>query len=74
MKEEIIERKDGVTVHMEIKRGSGTRDQDKISGTVHAENMEIARGKAREMRSLLTQEAVSLRNIQPDPEPEESDK
>ncbi len=48
MTETTIERrfKDGYEIHVSIKRGTGTRDQDKISATVHGETQEKAEERA----------------------------
>lgn len=65
-KREVVERRDGVTVSIELKRGTGTRDQDKLSGTVHADDMAEADRKAAILRQVLEAEASKVRAIQPE--------
>lgn len=68
---EVVERRDGVTVSIELKRGTGTRDQDKLSGTVHAEDMEGADRKVTILREILEIQAEQIRDIQPEADTEE---
>jgi len=62
-KETIIERKDGVSLHIELKRETDTRDQDKISATVHAEDLNELEAKRAEMLSQLQDTANRTREI-----------
>jgi len=70
--ETITERKDGVTVRIETKRGTGTRDQDKVSITGHYDSMSEAYEKRDDMKFYCRAMAEELRGIQPE-EPEGED-
>lgn len=66
MSETRIERrfKDGFEIHVSIKRGTGTRDQDKLSATVHGETQEKAEARAERAVDHLEQLALQARAIQ----------
>lgn len=70
---EVVERRDGVTVSVELKRGTGTRDQDKLSGTVHAEDMTGAVEKTDRLLGMLDETAAEARSIQPEADTEAND-
>jgi hypothetical protein len=70
--ETITERKDGVTVHIETKRGTGTRDQDKVSVTAHYDSLPEAFADRELLKECAEVMAYELRQIQPE-EPEDKD-
>lgn len=63
---EHVERTDvGVSITAEVKRGTGTRDQDKLVGKVKAKDLDEARGMMNDLRDDLEEWADDLRAIQP---------
>lgn len=64
--ETVIQRQDGATIKIQIKRGTSTNDRDKVKGTVHATDVSEARRKAEDMRSNMESLMESLRAFQPD--------
>lgn len=63
---EHIERTDvGVSITVELKRGTGTRDQDKLVGKVKAETLDEARSDMTQLRNYLGNLADDCRQIQP---------
>lgn len=70
--ETITERKDGVTVHIETKRGTGTRDQDKVALTGHYDDLPEAYQHRESLKDYVRIMAEELRQIQPE-EPEDED-
>lgn len=64
---EKVERTDvGVSITAELKRGTGTRDQDKLTGKVKAETLEEARDDMDDLKDDMEEWAEDLRAIQPD--------
>lgn len=64
---EHVERTDvGVSITAELKRGTGTRDQDKLTGKVKAETLEEARADMDQLKEHMAEWADDLRTIQPD--------
>lgn len=69
---ERVERTDvGVSITAEVKRGTGTRDQDKLTGKVKAETLEEARDDMDDLKEDMAEWAEDLRAIQPVPDAEE---
>lgn len=69
---EHVERTDvGVSITAELKRGTGTRDQDKLTGKVKAETLEEARADMDTLKEDMAAWAEDLRAIQPEPDAEE---
>ena len=62
---EITERKDGVTVSVELKRGSGTRDQDKVYCKAHYPDLERAKEAKASLVALAEYHARQARVVQP---------
>ena len=60
----IREFKDGFEIYVSIKRGTGTRDQDTLSATVHGETLEKAENRARSAVETLDELAERTRAIQ----------
>lgn len=74
MTDEIItERKDGVTVRVETKRGTGTRDQDKVSVTAHFDDLEEAFNSVPGLNALAAEHAKQMRLVQPETEESENE-
>ncbi|GGL45329.1 hypothetical protein GCM10009037_30950 [Halarchaeum grantii] len=66
-----VERTDvGVSITVQLKRGSGTRDEDKIKGKVKAQTLEDAKEDMEVLRSYLHTLAEDARQIQPEVETE----
>lgn len=57
---------DGFEIYVSLKRGTGTRDQDTLSATVHGETLEKARERADTAVSHLEKLANRTRKIQPE--------
>lgn len=64
----ITETRDGVRIEVELKRGTGTRDQDKITVTGHFEDLTEAQEHWGELHALAATEANAAREVQPDDE------
>jgi hypothetical protein len=63
---EYVERSDvGVSLTLQLTRGTGTRDQDKISAKVKAKTLEEARTDMETLREYIDDLAASTRQIQP---------
>jgi hypothetical protein len=60
----IREFEDGFEIYVSIKRGTGTRDQDKLTTTVHGETLEKAEERARQAVETLDELAKRTRAIQ----------
>jgi len=65
---EITERKDGVTMSIEITRGTWTRDQDKIYVKAHYESVTEAQESWSDLHGLAAAQAEAARRVQPDEE------
>lgn len=67
---EYVERTDvGVSLTVKLSRGTGTRDQDKITAKVKARTLDEAREDMETLRAYVHELADDVRQIQPD-EPE----
>lgn len=63
---EFVERSDvGVSLTVQLTRGTGTRDQDKITAKVKAKTLEEARTDMESLRAYIDDLAASTRQIQP---------
>lgn len=63
---EYVERSDvGVSLTVQLTRGTGTRDQDKITAKVKAKTLEDARTDMETLRAYIDDLAESTRQIQP---------
>jgi len=63
---EYVERSDvGVSLTVQLTRGTGTRDQDKITAKVKAKTLEDARSDMETLRTYIDDLAESTRQIQP---------
>ena len=56
----------GVPITVQLKRGSGTRDEDKIKGKVKAETLDDAQEDMDALREYLHRLAEDARQIQPE--------
>lgn len=62
----VREFRDGFKISVRLKRGSATRDEDKLSYTVHGETMERAEERAERAAAFLDELASDVRQIQPE--------
>ena len=63
---EYVERSDvGVSLMVKLTRGTGTRDQDKITAKVKAKTLEEARKDMESLRGYIHDLAEDARQIQP---------
>ena len=63
---EYVERSDiGVSLTVQLTRGTGTQDQDKITAKVKAKTLEDARSDMETLRAYMDDLAESTRQIQP---------
>jgi len=63
---EYVERSDiGISLTVKLTRGTGTRDQDKITGKVKAKTLEDAREDMETLREYIHDLAEDARQIQP---------
>ena len=63
---EFVERSDvGVSLTVQLTRGTGTRDQDKITAKVKAKTLEDARTDMETLQAYIDDLAASTRQIQP---------
>lgn len=64
--DERIERTDtGVSLEIEMKRGTGTRDQEKITGKAKRGTVEEAIDDAEELKAYMKETAQELRDFNP---------
>lgn len=56
----------GARLHIRSKRGTGTRDEDKVSGELHAETAEELDAKRDQLRETVVSTLRELRHTQPD--------
>jgi hypothetical protein len=56
----------GARLHIRSKRGTGTRDEDKVSGELHAETVEELDAKREQLRETVVSTLRELRRTQPD--------
>lgn len=61
----VREYKDGIKIDVKLKRGTSTRDEDRLQAQVHAEALEEAQEKADAAVSYLEKLAEVTRAIQP---------
>lgn len=72
--DETVERTDtGVSITVQMKRGTGTRDQDTITGKLKAESLEAAQEDLEELKAELKDLAGYARKVQPDEAEGEAD-
>jgi hypothetical protein len=64
--ERVDEYENGVRLHIRSKRGSGTRDEDKVSGELHADSIEELEAKRAALREQVVTTLRELREHQPD--------
>ena len=65
-KTEYVERSDvGVSLTVQLTRGTGTQDQDKITAKVKAKTLEDARTDMETLREYIDDLAATTRQIQP---------
>lgn len=63
---EYVERSDiGVSLTVKLTRGTGTRDQDKITAKVKAKTLEDAREDMETLRAYIHELVEDVRQIQP---------
>ncbi|QKY22196.1 hypothetical protein B4589_017510 (plasmid) [Halolamina sp. CBA1230] len=68
---EYVERSDvGVSLTVKLTRGTGTRDQDKLTAKVKAKTLEEAREDMETLREYIHDLAEDARQVQP-PDPHE---
>ena len=68
---EYVERSDvGVSLTVELKRGTATRDQDKIVAKVKSKTLADAREDMETLREYIHDLAADCRSIQPDQDDE----
>ena len=66
----------GVRLHVRCKRGTGTRDEDKVSGEIHLDTLNELETARPKLRQQVVQTMVDLRHSQPDEDllaPDEQD-
>jgi len=74
--ERVDEFDQGVRFHVRCKRGTGTRDEDKISGEIHADTLEELEAARPRLRAQVVQTMKEVRHSQPDEDllaPDEQD-
>lgn len=72
--DQTVERTDtGVSITVQMTRGTGTRDQDKITAKLKAESLEAAEADLPRLREVMEDLAVDARGIQPDEEEPDDD-
>jgi hypothetical protein len=59
----------GARLHIRSKRGTGTRDEDKVSGELHAESIEALDAQREQLREMVVTTLRELRDTQPDDNP-----
>lgn len=64
--EQIEEVERGYRLHVSSKRGTGTRDEDKVSATAKTESLEELQQDASALHSLVSQMMDNRRAHQPD--------
>lgn len=53
----------GLSLKMEVKRGTGTRDQDKVVGKVRGKDMEEIEEYAEDLENQIRERAENLRSV-----------
>jgi hypothetical protein len=64
--ERVDEYENGVRLHIRSKRGTGTRDEDKVSGELYADSIEELESNRAQLREQVVATLNELRNNQPD--------
>lgn len=64
--EEVEHTKTGVTLKIESKRGTGTRDQDTVKTEVKGKTIEEVEAQREQARKMVIEEMNALRANQPD--------
>ena len=64
--EQIYETERGYTLHVSSKRGTGTRDEDKVSLTAHTETLDQLNQQRAKINGIVTAEMDARREHQPD--------
>ena len=71
--EQIYETERGYTLHVSSKRGTGTRDEDKVSLTAHTETLDQLTRQRAKINGIVTAEMDARREHQPDNESDNDD-
>jgi hypothetical protein len=66
--ERVDEYENGVRLHIRSKRGTGTRDEDTVSGELHADSVDELEASRAALREQVVTTLNELRNNQPDSE------
>jgi hypothetical protein len=56
----------GARLHIRSKRGTGTRDEDKVSGELHVESVDALEANREHLRNQVVDTLEDLRHTQPD--------
>jgi hypothetical protein len=64
--ERVDEYENGVRLHIRSKRGTGTRDEDKVGGELYADSIEELEANRAQLREQVIETLNELRNNQPD--------
>jgi hypothetical protein len=56
----------GARLHIRSKRGTGTRDEDKVSGELHADTVDALDDRREQLRETVVETLEDLRHTQPD--------
>jgi len=66
--ERIDQYENGARLHIRSKRGTGTRDEDKVSGELHADSVDALDAQHDQLRETVVSTLRELRHSQPDSE------
>jgi hypothetical protein len=66
--ERIDQYENGARLHIRSKRGTGTRDEDKVSGELHADSVGALDAQRDQLRETVVSTLRELRHSQPDSE------
>lgn len=66
--ERVVETETGVELHVRSKRGTGTRDEDKVSATVNVESVAVLASVREDMLKSVKKTMTELRSFDPDEE------
>jgi hypothetical protein len=64
--ERIDQYEHGASLHIRSKRGTGTRDEDKVSGELHADSVDELDARREQLRETVVTTLRELRDTQPD--------
>ncbi|MFT4920830.1 MAG: hypothetical protein ACI8XM_000021 [Haloarculaceae archaeon] len=64
--ERVDQYENGARLHIRSKRGTGTRDEDKVSGELHADSVDALEAKRDQLRETVVATLRELRHTQPD--------